>query len=210
MTMSARASLLAGSLAAYLVLFGTAVVPASAQDAAPVANHSVAEASPIDTSITTQHPPHFRRGLKAHDAKRSTIARSSGKSGDRRTWIRGSKIGVVRNAIGQPVHPRSADIKGKDTKTVDRAGVDGTPKTGSPPGNTGTEAGGIDSHHQAFVPLRAGGATQHDPRTNTAMNHSIINGRDMVRPGLGAGVIGGPAKNLAGVINGTSFRPRHP
>jgi hypothetical protein len=209
--MSARAPLLASSLAAYLLLFGAAaVVPASAQDAAPVANHSVAEASPIDTSITTQHPSHFRRGLKAHDAKRSTIARSSGKSGDRRTWMRGRKVGVVRNAIGQPVHPRSADIKGKVTKTVDRAGVDGTSKIGSPPGNAETEAGGIDSHHQAFVPLRAGGVTLREPRVNTAMNHSVISGRDMIRPGLGAGAIGGPAKNVAGVISGNSFRPRHP
>ena len=45
---------------------------------------------------------------------------------------------------------------------------------------------------------------------NTAMNHSIIGGRDMIRPGLGAGAIGGPAKNVAGVIGGNSFRPRHP
>jgi hypothetical protein len=42
------------------------------------------------------------------------------------------------------------------------------------------------------------------------MNHSIISGRDMVHPGAGSGALGGPAKNLAGVINGTSFRPRHP
>jgi hypothetical protein len=27
---------------------------------------------------------------------------------------------------------------------------------------------------------------------------------------LGTSVIGGPAKNLAGGINGTNFRPRHP
>jgi hypothetical protein len=42
------------------------------------------------------------------------------------------------------------------------------------------------------------------------MNHSVISGRDMIRPGLGAGAIGGPAKNVAGVISGNSFRPRHP
>jgi len=211
MTMSARAPLLSRFLAAHLVLFGAAAVDlASAQDHAQVANKADAEANPIDISITTQRPSHFRRGLKAHDSKRSTIARKSGNSGDRRTLIRGTKVGVVRNAIGQHVHHTSIDAKGAEVKASERIAVDGALKNASPAGNGGTEAGGIDSHGQGFVPLRAGWAAPRDPRLNTAMNHSIISGRDMVRPGLGAGVIGGPAKSLAGVINGTSFRPRHP
>jgi len=55
-----------------------------------------------------------------------------------------------------------------------------------------------------------GEITSHDPRISAAMSHSIISGRALIRPGLGAGVIGGPAKNVAGVIDGTNFRPRHP
>jgi hypothetical protein len=43
-----------------------------------------------------------------------------------------------------------------------------------------------------------------------AMPKAAINGTGMSHVGLGAGVIGGPAKNVAGVLNGTSFRPRHP
>jgi len=212
MTMSARASLLASSVAAHLVLFGAAAVdPASAQDPAPVANHTAAEADPIDTSITTQRPSHFRRELKAHESKKSTIAHPSGISGDhRRTLMRGTKVGVVRNAIGQPVHQTSIDIRGAEVKASERTHVDGTLKDASPAGNGGTEAGGTDPHRQGFVPLRAGWAAPRDPRLDTAMNHSIISGRDMVRPGAGSGALGGPAKNLAGVINGTNFRPRHP
>jgi len=209
--MSARAPLLSRFLAAHLVLFGAAAVDlASAQDHAQVANKADAEANPIDISITTQRPSHFRRGLKAHDSKRSIIARKSGNSGDRRTLIRDTKVGVVRNAIGQHVHHTSTDAKGAEVKASERTHVDGMLKNASPAGNGGTEAGGIDSHGQGFVPLRAGWAAPRDPRLNTAMNHSIISGRDLVHPGAGSGALGGPAKNLAGVINGTSFRPRHP
>lgn len=163
----------------------------------------------IDTRITVFGRPRFGRS-KAHDWKKSKIARPSGNSRDHRTLMRGTKVGVVRNAIGQPIHPTSTDIKGTDVNASERAGVDGTQKNGSPPGNGGTEVGGIDSHRQGFVPLRASGVTPHDPRINTAINHSIIDGRDMVRPGLGASAIGGAGKNNLDVINGTNFRPRHP
>ena len=208
-TMSARTSLLASLLVAYLVLFGAAAMGAAwAEDTAPVANHTDAEAAPIDTSIG---PSHFRHEPKAGDAKKYTIAHPSVNSGDyRRKLMHGTKVGVVRNAIGLPVHQTSTDIKGTDVKASERAGVQGALKTGSPAGNGGTEAGGIDPHRQGFVPLRAGAAVPRDPRINTALNHSIVGGRDMVRLGLGAGAIGGPAKNVAGVINGSSFRPRHP
>ena len=166
MTMSARAPLLSRFLAAHLVLFGAAAVDlASAQDHAQVANKADAEANPIDISITTQRPSHFRRGLKAHDSKRSTIARKSGNSGYRRTLIRGTKVGVVRNAIGQHVHHTSIDAKGAEVKASERIAVDGALKNASPAGNGGTEAGGIDSHGQGFVPLRAGWAAPRDPRT---------------------------------------------
>lgn len=209
--MSARASLLARFLAAHLVLFGAAAKGAAwAEGTAPVANHTDAEAAPIDTSIATQRPSHFRRELKWRDAKKYTIAHPSGNSGDHRTSIRGTNVGVVRNAIGQPVHSTSNDIKGTELKASERTAIDGALKNASSAGNVGTEAGGANSHRQGFVPLRANTAVPRDPQLNTAMNHSIIGGRDMIRPGLGAGAIGGPAKNVAGVIGGNSFRPRHP
>jgi hypothetical protein len=161
----------------------------------------------IDTRITVFGRPRFGRS-KAHDWKKSKIARPSGNSRDgHRTWTR-AKNGVVRNAIGQPTQRTSTGIKATDVKASEWAGVDGTPK--SPAGNGGTEAGGADTHRQGFVPLRAGGVTPQDPRINTAMNHSSISGRDMIRPGLGASAIGGVAKNNSGVISGIMFRPKHP
>jgi hypothetical protein len=43
-----------------------------------------------------------------------------------------------------------------------------------------------------------------------SINRSAINGTGMGRPGSGGVVIGGAKRHVAGVINGTSFRPRHP
>jgi len=36
----------------------------------------------------------------------------------------------------------------------------------------------------------------------------VINGTAMVRPASATAAIGGPAKNVGGVINGTTIRPR--
>ncbi len=109
--MRVRASLLARFLTAYLVLFGAAAMGAVwAEDAAPVANHTDAEAAPIDTSVATQRPSHFRRELKSRDAKKYTIAHPSGNSGDRRIWMRGATHSIVRNAIGLHIDRTSADI----------------------------------------------------------------------------------------------------
>ena len=44
----------------------------------------------------------------------------------------------------------------------------------------------------------------------TAINHSIITGTGMSRPGSGTSTIGGAAKSAAGVIAGTGFRSKHP
>ena len=46
--------------------------------------------------------------------------------------------------------------------------------------------------------------------TITNLNHSAINGTGVSRLSSGSVVVGGPAKNLAGAISGSNFRPRHP
>jgi hypothetical protein len=56
-----------------------------------------------------------------------------------------------------------------------------------------------------------GGATQFgNAGTVHANTLAVINGTGMTRIGSGPGVIGGPARNLSGGINGTTFRLRHP
>ena len=171
--------------------------------------HSGTEFGPIDTKITVLGAPRARRISTPRYLTRSKITHSSANSGDHRILKRGVNVGVARNAIGQPVQQASTNVKGTPVKAAEPAGVDGTRKNGSPAGN-GPELGGVNSNRQGFVPLRAGGVTPHDLRINTAINHSIIDGRDMIRPGLGTGGIGGPARTVAGGLSGTTFRTKHP
>ena len=113
----------------------------------------------------------------------------------------------MRNAIGQPIPTRQAS-RGLDARIFTPAAVEGSEKsiTAVP-----ASVSGPDLHRQISIPVTAIRTGTNDPPVNTAaINHSIINGTGMGRPGLGIGVIGGPAKSVGGVISGTSFRPKHP
>ena len=46
--------------------------------------------------------------------------------------------------------------------------------------------------------------------SNATSANAGINGTSMIRPASATAVIGGPAKNVAGAINGTGMRPRLP
>ena len=46
------------------------------------------------------------------------------------------------------------------------------------------------------------------PSSSTTSPSAIINGTGMVRPGSGTGVIGGPAKNVAGCNQRVGSRPK--
>jgi len=58
--------------------------------------------------------------------------------------------------------------------------------------------------------LRIGESKTPNVSVGTSANRLVISGRDMVRAARVSGVIGGPAKNVAGVVNGTGFQIRHP
>jgi len=210
---SARLPLLAKLLATQLVLLGAvAVNAASAQEFGPVEGQTDAGMGPIDTSLSIPGPSKSKHALKRHEWRRPKTAHASGNSSDRhRNWTRGARVDVVRNAIGLPVHYRTkVDTKATDVKLPERPVVAGRPSNTGPVGNRGPHAVVPDLHRQGFVPLPAPAGRPHDPRINTALNHSMINGRDLVRPGSGSSAIGGAPRTFAGVINGTNFRPRHP
>jgi len=189
--------------------------PAPSQDGAASANQADNGWGPIDTSITVQGPPKSRHGFKTFDRKKAKIAvrPSQNLAAQHRTWTRGGKVGVVRNTIGLPVRQASTDNKAASSqKGFEKAVVAGAPKSAGAAASGGGAAGGPDPHHRGFVPLASGSAgsgSSHDPRINMAINHPAIDGRDRVRPGSSS-VIGGANKIAAGVIDGTTFRPRHP
>jgi hypothetical protein len=197
-------------LAAHFVLLGMiAANVARAESAAPPASRFEAEAGPVDASIATQPPAHAKRGVKASAARKSAIARSPLISNiHRQVSTPNGKIRVVRNAIGQQLRP-AADIKAINSPAREQGGNDIAAKANSPMPNAGSDAVSTGTRRELFVPLQASATAPRDPRMNTTMNRLIISGRDMVRPGFGAGMIGGAAKSNSGVIAGSDFRSRH-
>ena len=117
----------------------------------------------------------------------------------------------IRTAIGSPVlaspgaaiHPESAvrNAIGAPAAT----GLGGT--SASVPDRVATNAIGMT------VQLHVGrvGEFKADPitRTPAAIGGAVINGREMMRPGMRNAAIGGPARSaLPGMLSGSSFPPR--
>jgi hypothetical protein len=83
--------------------------------------------------------------------------------------------------------------------------VGGTPAVNS----TATNAIGVSVPIRTRAPRTNIGQRGIGPLTSHATSpNASINGTSMVRPASGTAVIGGPAKNVAGAINGTAMRPR--
>jgi hypothetical protein len=173
--------------------------------------HNGIEASPIDTRSPVFSKPRLGHALAAHDWKKMKSARRPGISDDHHrklTHTSGDK--VVRNAIGQRLPLTKANGQDGDKRSPDATVAAGIPKTPGTMQNGGAGAGFSETGHYGFVPNQA-----HDGRLpslplSPTLNHSIVNGSAMGRTGLRSGTVGGPTKNLAGVINGTDYRPRHP
>jgi hypothetical protein len=174
-------------------------------------HRSATDPNPIDTSITVQAASRLRHATKGDDWKKPRIVvPSTDVRSQRRTLATPTEAGVVRNAIGQPIQTRQAR-QGLDGRIFTRAVVDGIERSvTNAPGIGPASAGGPDFQRQISIPVTVTHAGTNDLPVYTTMNHSIINGTGMGRPGLGIGVIGGAAKNVAGVLSGTNFRPKHP
>jgi hypothetical protein len=85
-----------------------------------------------------------------------------------------------------------------------------TPIVGpSPTAAYGSAIGSVPHPVAIAVPSTARQGAASIVHVSPVSNSSVITGTGVTRPGAGAGVIGGPAKNVAG-INGTAFRPKRP
>ena len=202
--MSQKTSLLARLVALQFILFA-ALAPyavAQAQDSAPTADQSGAEAGPIDLSITTQSPSNSSHAHRARNWKKfKLVTNPTEKSDERhRSLARTTKNTVVRNSIGVSIRQTIPNRNDAEVKTFTQPRV----------GNDRASAALQNAHRQEFAPLGVRNGRLHDLPINTAMNHAYINGRATGRAGTGTGAIGGPAKNVAGVISGSNFQVRHP
>jgi len=182
-------SLLARLVATHALLFGAAMMNTClAEESTPAANQTDA---------------------KVHELKKLKIGRpSTVVLRPNQTSAPSTKADVVRNAIGQPIQTRQPSSR-SDARLFTPAPVDQDGKsTTTAPGIGPGSLSGPDFHHQASAPVTISTGTN-DSRLTALMNHSSINGTAMMRPGSGTSTIGGASNKVIGVINGTTFRPKH-
>ena len=179
---------------------------------------------PIDTRIG--EPRRFKNATRASDWKKAITGHPSSAAGPSRNF--GARLAArgpaasgdvtgspARSSVGMLTQDisgvgSSKPINGAEAvkNAVGIAATTGNNAIGSNPG-TATNAIGL------AVPLRAS-----LPKTNSrhgsvgllassdATPNGVINGTAMVRPASATAAIGGPAKNVGGVINGTTIRPK--
>jgi len=216
-----------GGAAAHAGSNGT---PDSAVDANPLPSGGM-NAMPLDTSITVMPGLYGKKagGGMAQKKKQTVIFRplkrpalQSGQSEHAHNLSPATANAVTRtNAVG-------AHVQDRVRAAFARAGSHGEIKNAIG-GAAAPGPGGVNTNAAEGVAVNSVGVTVHVhpgiPGTNTAepktgpvepvasagtMNHSVVNGHDMIRPGSAAGAIGGPAKNTTGVLSGSMFHLRHP
>jgi hypothetical protein len=162
-------------------------------------------AAPIDTRIAEQRRERFKKAGRTSDWKTAIMPRApKAFAGRHQPAGAGAASGLARNAIGMAV-PNGAGANGT---TAPGASAAASLPAASGVNGTTTNAIGISTPNYptvAGVPRPAIGAVA---SIGTPTVRSGINGTSMTRPGASTGAVGGPAKTVAGVINGTGIRPR--
>jgi hypothetical protein len=164
-------------------------------------NGHMKDLGPVDTGISAVPRLHSAKSDRARSAK-TKFKIVPGHS--LRAHPKLAPATVVRNAIGVPIHPHGTDNKGSQGKVPDQASPGGTPKAAAGNGGTGMARLGLQPQAANAVSING----PHSPATTT-ISHSSIGGSIMFRPTAAPGIIGGPAKNVVGALNGTTFHQRH-
>jgi hypothetical protein len=172
--------------------------------------------NPIDTRIGEQPRLRFKKPAKANDWTRAIMGRPSKNFAGRQQPLGpGTASGMARNAIGMLVQdpPGAKGIKSSTAANGAKNAVRVTAMNtvGGTAAVNGTAANAIG----VSMPIRTrapraniGQRGVGSLASNATSPNASINGTSMVRPASATAVIGGPAKNVAGAINGTAMRPR--
>jgi hypothetical protein len=182
----------AGSLALAVTVLGT-----------PPVSSVFAEDTARDTR-TSQQSGSRSNNAKAHDWRRFSITTgSSNNFRGRRSQMSGKKDPISRNAIGIGTNPLDR------SNGAPAPGSGGLSSPASSPAKNAPETGRPDVPGQISSPAAHVGAKMNFP-TVAIVNQSVVNGSGLAQRGSGTAAVGGPAKNIAGSINGSNFRLRHP
>lgn len=172
--------------------------------------------NPIDTRIGEQSRQSFKKAAKANDWTKAIMGRPSKRfAGRQQPLDPGTASGMTRNAIGMLVQDPAGGTGTKGSTAANAAknavGVTAMNTVGGTPAvnSTATNAIGVSVPIRTRAPQTNIGHRGIGPlASNATSRNASINGTSMVRPASGTAVIGGPAKNVAGAINGTAIRPR--
>jgi hypothetical protein len=172
--------------------------------------------SPIDTRAGG-FGPRSRKAAKANDGKVMIFGRLPKTFSERRQSR--ALDNTARNAIGTQVDDHASPQRSlADLASPQPNALGLTEKNTAAAVSMGAIAGparnaigvSITSPSSARSPSIIGQSSGVIASAGRPVTGATINGTGMVRPGSGAGAIGGPAKNAAGVISGTAIRPRSP
>jgi hypothetical protein len=172
--------------------------------------------NPIDTRIGEQPRLRFKKPAKANDWTRAIMGRPSKNfAGRQQPRGPGTASGMARNAIGMLVQDPAGAMGSKGSTTPNgaknavRVTAMNTVGGAAAVNGTATSAVGVSVPIRTRLPRANIGQRGVGSLASSATSpNASINGTSMVRPASGAAVIGGPAKNVAGAINGTAMRPR--
>src|SRR6516225_3584536 len=171
--------------------------------------------NPIDTRIGEQPRLRFKKPAKANDWTRAIMGRPSKNFAVRQQPLGpGTASGMARNAIGTLVQD-PAGAKGSKGSTAANGAKNAVRVTAmntvggaAVVNGTATNAIGVSMPIRTRAPRTNIGQRGIGPlASNATSSNASINGTSMIRPASATAVIGGPAKNVAGGINGTAMRP---
>jgi hypothetical protein len=188
-------------------------MPAASGGSAPAATPAARPANPIDLAIAEQRRQRFQKAAKVNDWKSAIMGRAPKSFAGHQRSPRAASL--ARNAIGNAL-PYVAGVNGMGGAERNALGV----VTGAAAGGVGHPVGNA----AAGTVTNAIGTTTtlHPAATGTSMSRPTIgpvasaaatpgaglNGTTMIRRSASAGAIGGPTRTVAGVINGTGFKPK--
>jgi len=172
--------------------------------------------NPTDTRIGEQPRLRFKKPAKANDWTRAIMGRPSKNfAGRQQPRGPGTASGMARNAIGMLVQDPAGAMGSKGStapngaKNAVRVTAMNTVGGAAVVNGTATNAIGVSMPIRTRAPRTNIGQRGIGPlASNATSSNASINGTSMIRPASATAVIGGPAKNVAGGINGTAMRPR--
>lgn len=180
---------------------GVQVSPQARESTNESIGSSTKDVNEIDTSITVESHRLGERRDELRDNKKSFKIRSPESPHSRQLASPGGRSrSEHRNTLGLAVSPRDVT----NGQSIEKSKLQASQRL---PTTTASKPGGLLPPDEGFRQPPVARSIQ--PLIRNSLNRGAIDGSVLVRPSLAPSRVRGPAK-LAGEINGTTFRLKHP